>query len=71
MIRRLGDLRAAPAIRDWDAIEALVAEDFVFVDHRPMGLPENDRAGYLGVMRASDEQTPGALDDPSPARRAR
>ena len=60
MVRRLGDFRAAQSRRDWAAIEALVAEDFAFVDHRPIGLPETDRAGYVAVMRASDEQTPGA-----------
>ena len=58
-VRRLGDFRTAQAGLDWDAVEALVADDFRFVDHRPMGLPENDRAGYVGVMRASEEQTPG------------
>ncbi len=59
MIRRMGDFRTASAHRDWSAQEALVAEDFVFVDHRPIGLPENDRAGYVSVMRESVGQTPG------------
>ncbi len=58
LIRRLGDFRAAYADRDWAAIEMIVAEDFVFVDHRPMGLPENSRAGYVRVMQESVEQTP-------------
>ena len=58
VIRRMGDFRAAYADRDWPAIEALVADDFTFVDHRPIGLPQNDRAGYLQVMRESVDQTP-------------
>ena len=59
LIRRSGDFRTAQRAGDLDALEDLVAADFRFLDHRPMGLPAADRAGYLGVMRASEEQTPG------------
>ncbi|MEP6623712.1 MAG: nuclear transport factor 2 family protein, partial [Acidimicrobiia bacterium] len=57
-IRRIGDLRHASNARDWVACEALVADDFVFTDHRSIGLPDAERAGYIAVMAASAEQTP-------------
>ena len=58
MIRRGGDFRTANAARNWTACAALVADDFVFTDHRSIGLPDNDRAGYIAVMAASVDQTP-------------
>ena len=57
-IRRRGDFRHACATRDLAAIEALVGADAVFVDHRPIGLPECDRAGWVALLAASVEQTP-------------
>ena len=60
-VRRTSDLRHAMAAHDWAAVEALVGDDFVFSDHRPIGLPDADRAGYLAAMAASAEQTPNAV----------
>jgi hypothetical protein len=60
-IGRTSDLRHAVTAHDWAAVEALVADDFVFTDHRPIGLPGADRAGYLAAMTASAEQTPGTV----------
>jgi ketosteroid isomerase-like protein len=60
-IRRSADLRRAMTAHDWAAIEALVGDDFSFHDHRPLGLPDADRAGYVAAMVASAEQTPGAV----------
>ncbi len=60
-VRRTSDLRHAMAAHDWSAVEALVGDDFVFSDHRPIGLPDADRAGYLAAMAASAEQTPNAV----------
>ena len=58
MIRRGGDFRNASAARDWIAFAALLADDFVFTDHRSIGLPDNDRTGYIAVVAASVDQTP-------------
>ncbi|MGZ6907450.1 MAG: nuclear transport factor 2 family protein [Acidimicrobiia bacterium] len=60
-IRRTSDLRHAMTAHDWAAIEALVGDDFTFSDHRPIGLPAADRAGYVAAMVASAEQTPNAV----------
>ena len=35
-VRRTSDLRHAMAAHDWSAVEALVGDDFVFSDHRPI-----------------------------------
>jgi len=58
VIRRNRDFRAASAARDWTALAALLSDDFVFTDHRSIGLPSNDRAGYIAVAAASVDQTP-------------
>ena len=47
--------------RDWAAVEACYAADFVAVDHRPSGFPESGRAAYLDRMRTVVEAAPDVV----------
>ncbi|HJQ85102.1 MAG TPA: hypothetical protein VKA21_13545 [Candidatus Binatia bacterium] len=48
----LGDFKRAFAARDWDAIVAMQAPDFILHDHRPLGWGTLDGAHYLDSLKA-------------------
>jgi hypothetical protein len=40
---------------DWDGYRDLLADDFVLVDHRRVGLPATDRDGFIEFLRGYAE----------------
>ncbi len=48
----------AQAARDWDALRAVLAAEFVSVDHRGMGWGVIDRETFLAMMRSLTEVAP-------------
>src|SRR5262249_17784251 len=50
--------KRAFAARDWDAMASLLAEDYVLVDHRPLGWGTLDGPTYLESLKALAELAP-------------
>jgi ketosteroid isomerase-like protein len=57
--RRVPFLRAVAA-RDWDAVAALLAPDFVSEDHRLLGRGTHGAAAYVAFLRTLPELAPDA-----------
>ncbi|MBV8983989.1 MAG: nuclear transport factor 2 family protein, partial [Acidimicrobiia bacterium] len=51
-------LNAANNARDWDRFLSLLADDYVFIDHREAGFGELDGAGHLAYVQALIHQAP-------------
>ena len=45
--------------RDWAALEELLVDDYVFIDHRPMSLGSGEtRDEYIGLLKGAIELVP-------------